>query len=85
MVKYIAHDTCAKNRRGTHTYTQRIHRLSKLQQACINIYSIHLTLTWPATEQPRMSWTTYVLTMLSGCSLVIAWVRFCKTIRRRKE
>lgn len=28
MVKYIAHDTCAKNRRGTHTYTQRIHRLA---------------------------------------------------------
>lgn len=28
MVKYIAHDTC-KNRRGTHTNTQRIHRLSK--------------------------------------------------------
>lgn len=72
-----------KNRRGTYTNTQRIHRLSKLQQAYI--YSIHLTLTWPATEQPRMSWTTYVLTMLSRCSLVMAWVRFCQTIRRRKE
>lgn len=37
MVKYIAHDTCAKNRMGTHTYTQRIHRLSKLQQAYMYI------------------------------------------------
>ena len=32
-----------------------------------------------------MSWTTYVLTMLSRCSLVMAWVRFCQTTRRRKE